>query len=1004
MSKKDGFDTFENPINAAEGAAGDAVSGAADEIARLRLKLSRLQNHFDQAQQQTNKLVTDNQKKREIIDQLAHQVHTEKAEALQRAIEHQRQSSNKNDEAYKTHVSPNIVMTLIEGMDKANEALGASDTVDWAWGLEFWLPDHQEVLGEKRILEQRPISHELWVLAERMWACDLHCKYVITADDRRIILMIGATHEVLVKEAHECQVPMRVENTRGAMGFHEDLTKYYARFHGGLNEWDHEAAKWRLRAGQSRQKALILKDVDGDGDIDQADVELARAAAQDEEALRMGVLAEKEPDSLDAEELREELIYRGYKRDAEHPDIELQRHKVKDLRRRDARLLDSEDEHRIFTSALRQRLVKRRISKMCGIDLDVRLKAPGPKASLQWIEDHAVKRQTRIRSKKVHELLTACGGYRPEAGNVFVHEAGEESVVWKLAQQCLADPEFVMAPDRDEMAATPPSSKLLRVGLEPVTYEELKEVYFVLNRWIDPHTGPGRNEEFVGTFKAYFPLHDKRELAYLGDQWGSFKVLAMGTISGYREDGTLPVSFAHPENIPHEHTIPWSWSWQPINEIRDYFGEDCGLYYAWLGHYTSMLFLCMTFGCGVMAVQPYFGGVDKNPFTLAYSVYVGMWSVSFLEGWKRKEFEFRFLWGSDELDDEEDLRSEFVGKLIVTETGRERVVYSSAWKRYVLLFVSALICSICISFTVGAALAASQVRYFERPGTTDFCVEYPEQCCGEKTRPFLVDNLGYGNFANKAPHQCCEDVYFDTEHPLYNANATCCDGTRGDQPNSVCHLNAHGVPLELQRETDGLDNMECDPEKELEGSFLDNAEDHPCGMWKQKRWQFLSSALNLMIIQIFGFIYEDITDRLNFFENHRTHAEAHNSLVVKNFVFQFLNNYFMLFYIAFLRDWFAQKQGIQRIVAESTLPELQEQMLIVFTGKTIGKQVGHSAKPFALKWYNKAVSYVNNKRFQRAEQKRKEADPDYDMVDIEKEAALAIVATTPYEKQALLMP
>jgi hypothetical protein len=126
--------------------------------------------------------------------------------------------------------------------------------------------------------------------------------------------------------------------------------------------------------------------------------------------------------------------------------------------------------------------------------------------------------------------------------------------------------------------------------------------------------------------------------------------------------------------------------------------------------------------------------------------------------------------------------------------------------------------------------------------------------------------------------------------------------------------------------------------------------------------------------------------------------------VVKNFVFQFLNNYFMLFYIAFLRDWFAQKQGIQRIVAESTLPELQEQMLIVFTGKTIGKQVGHSAKPFALKWYNKAVSYVNNKRFQRAEQKRKEADPDYDMVDIEKEAALAIVATTPYEKQALLMP
>ena len=34
-----------------------------------------------------------------------------------------------------------------------------------------------------------------------------------------------------------------------------------------------------------------------------------------------------------------------------------------------------------------------------------------------------------------------------------------------------------------------------------------------------------------------------------------------------------------------------------------------------------------------------------------------------------------------------------------------------------------------------------------------------------------------------------------------------------------------------------------------------------------------------------------ITDKLTEFENHRTHPEAQNSLVVKNFVFQFLNNY-----------------------------------------------------------------------------------------------------------------
>ena len=80
------------------------------------------------------------------------------------------------------------------------------------------------------------------------------------------------------------------------------------------------------------------------------------------------------------------------------------------------------------------------------------------------------------------------------------------------------------------------------------------------------------------------------------------------------------------------------------------------MYYAWLGHYTRMLFVCMLLGLVAAAVQPYFGGVDKNPLTLMYSVYVGMWSVTFLEGWKRKEVEYRFLWGSEHVDDDEGLR------------------------------------------------------------------------------------------------------------------------------------------------------------------------------------------------------------------------------------------------------------------------------------------------------------------------------------------------------------
>ena len=36
------------------------------------------------------------------------------------------------------------------------------------------------------------------------------------------------------------------------------------------------------------------------------------------------------------------------------------------------------------------------------------------------------------------------------------------------------------------------------------------------------------------------------------------------------------------------------------------------------------------------------GGIDSNPLTLPYSIYAGIWSISFLETWKRRENELKF--------------------------------------------------------------------------------------------------------------------------------------------------------------------------------------------------------------------------------------------------------------------------------------------------------------------------------------------------------------------------
>ena len=114
---------------------------------------------------------------------------------------------------------------------------------------------------------------------------------------------------------------------------------------------------------------------------------------------------------------------------------------------------------------------------------------------------------------------------------------------------------------------------------------------------------------------------------------------------------------------------------QPLDQIRNYFGERLALYFAFTGFYTSWLILFSIVGCAVMFFglgtiddSPYvkemcalnktmcptcdlncnywdfgrtctnikFTYVFENYFTLAYAFIVSIWATVFLEFWKRK--------------------------------------------------------------------------------------------------------------------------------------------------------------------------------------------------------------------------------------------------------------------------------------------------------------------------------------------------------------------------------
>ena len=62
-----------------------------------------------------------------------------------------------------------------------------------------------------------------------------------------------------------------------------------------------------------------------------------------------------------------------------------------------------------------------------------------------------------------------------------------------------------------------------------------------------------------------------------------------------------------------------------------------------------------------------------------------------------------------------------------------------------------------------------------------------------------------------------------------------------------------------------------------------------------------STFISVLAMQVYGRVWDSVAIWLNTFENHRTQIEYEDSMIMKQFVFQFINYYFLLMYIAFLK-------------------------------------------------------------------------------------------------------
>jgi hypothetical protein len=224
------------------------------------------------------------------------------------------------------------------------------------------------------------------------------------------------------------------------------------------------------------------------------------------------------------------------------------------------------------------------------------------------------------------------------------------------------------------------------------------------------HTG---NKRVWPCINDFLPLNDSHELNFLVSTWAHPR-LVIDTLRSRPKRGGAAFGPSGEETFLNGITT------QPIEEIRDYFGEQIALYFAFLRVYTNSLVFPTVIGMLTM-IGHLRNGVEGNPLSLAYSILVSFWSVAFIKKWRIRQAELCFLWGTSTFEANQKTRKNFrlkegEIKFEMDEfTGKNEPVPKNPRMVYYRTAASVLVGTFFIFTVVVAALSAEYVRMLSKP-------------------------------------------------------------------------------------------------------------------------------------------------------------------------------------------------------------------------------------------------------------------------------------------------
>lgn len=147
---------------------------------------------------------------------------------------------------------------------------------------------------------------------------------------------------------------------------------------------------------------------------------------------------------------------------------------------------------------------------------------------------------------------------------------------------------------------------------------------------------------------------------------------------------------------------------QPLNFIREYYGEKFGFYFAWLIHYTGWLIPVAAIGfiLGVIMIveavndEKTWSNLFSSPLVIIYGLIMMIWVTLFHESWKRKQNYIANEWLMRDFEDVTQERSQFRSELTIDPDTQHhlRISKKDSYKTQLLYSVPISLCFMVLVF------------------------------------------------------------------------------------------------------------------------------------------------------------------------------------------------------------------------------------------------------------------------------------------------------------------